>query len=113
MAITITIGGAAVNVPRTILLGRIIPVIRGGIPSASFMVRGRALPTLPDPYLAQEVVIAESGTTIFTGDVLSVTPAYEWPGIGWVRTYQAVGLEYPGDKGPPHRRDVPHRHQLI
>jgi hypothetical protein len=96
---TLTIGGSAVALPGAVALDRLVVYTRGGIPTLSFSVRGGPLVGIPDPYLAKPCVLAISGTTQFTGDVLSMHPDRN-PALGWVRQYQALGIRNRGDWFP-------------
>ncbi|AGA28376.1 hypothetical protein [Singulisphaera acidiphila] len=62
----------------------------GTIPSLTLQRRGIALPGLPDPWIGKEATWRHNGTLTFTGDVVSATPSYT--GIGWVITYQCLGI---------------------
>src|SRR5947209_18117410 len=95
MAIVFTINGIVQDVPRVVVLDKMICWVRGGIPSLSFQVRGGALPALPDPFLGKSAGVAIDGTTYFSGRVVSVDPPFEE--LGWIRTYQSIGLRGLGD----------------
>jgi hypothetical protein len=97
MATTLTIGGTAVDLARLIALGRLTAFTRGGYPTLSFSRRGGKLPTVPDPYLGKEAVLAIDGTAYFRGDVVSAHPDYQ-DGFGWVISYQCHGLRHRGDR---------------
>jgi hypothetical protein len=99
VATTLTIGGAAVNLSRTVALGKLLAFSRGGYPTLSFYKRGGKLPASPDPYLGKEVVLAIGGTTYFTGDVVSAHPEYQ-DHLGWVTAYMCHGLRSRGDRFP-------------
>jgi hypothetical protein len=94
MSTTVTIGGTPVACPNAIVPDKLNVYVKGGVESFSFYTRGGALPAT-DPYLGQSIVVAIGGTTYFTGRVVSVNPEYR--GIGWVRSYQSIGLRGLGD----------------
>jgi hypothetical protein len=62
----------------------------GTIPSLVIQRRGIALGALPDVWLGKEVTWEHDGTTYFIGDVVSVAPSFTQ--IGWVLTYQCLGI---------------------
>ena len=61
----------------------------GAIPSLTIQKRGVALPGV-DPWVGKEITWTNDGTLRFVGDVVSVTPSFS--GVGWVLTYQCLGL---------------------
>src|SRR4051812_21028456 len=89
---TVEIDGQTIDrVGRRIVLDRLTPYARGGIPSLSFARRGIALAGIPDPYGAKEVTLEIDGTLVFAGDVARYHDHYE-PTLGWVREYECEGL---------------------
>lgn len=87
---TMTIGGASVNVPRDIVLRRLVLPFQRGVPSLSFATKGGALPVGLNPYIGQEVVLTINGTERFRGDVTGTFPDFV-KGLGWVQSYQTIG----------------------
>lgn len=89
MSDVFTIGGAVVD-----LNAEYADPIRfterfGEIPSLTIQKRGVALPGT-DPWVGKEITWANGGTTRFVGDVVGVSPSFT--GLGWVLTYQCLGL---------------------
>ena len=96
MSTVVKISGTTSRASRGRSSPRRCPVVRGGVPSFSFQVRGGPLPSLPDPYLGATVTVEIGWTVYFVGEVVSVSAPFE--DNGWVRTYQAIGLRGVGDK---------------
>jgi|GEM_PF-1763488 len=59
------------------------------IPSLTIQKRGVALPGT-DPWVGQEITWTQDGTLRFVGDIVSVEPSFA--NVGWVLTYQCLGL---------------------
>jgi hypothetical protein len=99
----VKISGTAVNMPRPVLLRSAVIFRRGGIPSATFEVRGGKLPGLPDPYTGKtfsiEINTGSGAVRYFTGDVTGYDPDFV-DGKGWVRRYNALGLQNRADWFP-------------
>ena len=100
---TVKINGTAVGCPRPILLRSAVIYRKGGVPTATFQVRGGKLAGLPDPYTGKvfsiDIDTGSGPVRYLTGDVTGFEPDFA-EGLGWVRTYTAAGLRNRGDWVP-------------
>lgn len=97
---TVKIDGSTVNFPGDVVLTDMVAFRKRSAPTATFLVRGKALPS-PDPYLGKSLEILIDGTRRFFGRVES--SRVNWSDkLGWARSYGAIGVRDRGD-------DFPHR----
>ena len=94
---TITIGGVVVN-PQQYNIRMTMNLRFSAYSSVTIQRRGGTLPGLPDPWLGKPIQIAINYSTIFAGDVSSVS--YSWANVGWVPTYQCRCLKARIDRVP-------------